>query len=87
MDMTHILLLSLLALFLAVALLRIFCTPLKLAVRLLGNTALGFLALWFANLAAPATGLVLGLNLWNALTVAVLGLPGLILLLLVQWVL
>ena len=87
MDMTHIILLSLLSLFLAVALLRIFRTPLKLAVRLLGNTALGFLALWFANLAAPVTGLALGLNLWNALTIAVLGLPGLILLLLVQWVL
>ena len=87
MDITLIILLSLLSLFLAVALLRIFRTPLKLAVRLLGNTALGFLALWFANLAAPVTGLALGLNLWNALTIAVLGLPGLILLLLVQWVL
>ena len=87
MDLSQTLLLALLALFLAVALLRIFRTPLKLAVRLLGNTALGFLALWCANLAAPVTGLALGLNLWNALTVAVLGVPGLILLLLIRWVL
>ncbi len=87
MDLTRLILPVLLALFLGVALLRIFRTPLKLAVKLLGNTALGFLALWCANLAAPVTGLALGLNLWNALTIAVLGLPGLILLLLVQWVL
>ena len=87
MELTRLILPVLLALFLGVALLRIFRTPLKLAVKLLSNTALGFLALWFANLTAPMTGLALGLNLWNALTIAVLGLPGLILLLLVQWVL
>ena len=87
MDLTRLILPALLALFLGVALLRIFRTPLKLAVKLLSNTALGFLALWCANLTAPMTGLALGLNLWNALTIAVLGLPGLILLLLVQWVL
>ena len=33
------------------------------------------------------TGLTLGLNLWNALVVGILGVPGLVLLLLVQWVL
>ena len=87
MDLSRSILLALLALFLSVALLRIFRTPLKLAVRLLGNTALGFIALWAANLAAPVTGLTLGLNLWNALIIAVLGIPGLILLLLAQWVL
>lgn len=87
MGLSRSILLALLALFLCVALLRIFRTPLKLAVRLLGNTALGFIALWAANLAAPVTGLTLGLNLWNALIIAVLGIPGLILLLLTQWVL
>ena len=87
MDITASLLPALALLFLLTALIRIFRTPLKLAVRLLGNTALGFLALWAANLATPLTGLALGFNLWNAVTVAVLGLPGFILLLLIQWVL
>ena len=87
MGLSRSILLALLALFLSVALLRIFRTPLKLAVRLLGNTTLGFIALWATNLAAPVTGLALGLNLWNALIIAVLGIPGLILLLLAQWVL
>ena len=37
--------------------------------------------------AVSRTGIALGLNLWNALVIGVLGLPGFVLLLLVQWVL
>lgn len=86
MDMTRVILSALPILFVAVALVRLFRTPLKLAVRLLGNTALGFAALWGVNLAAPAAALP-GFNLWNALVIAVLGVPGFILLLLLQWIL
>ena len=64
-----------------------FRTPLRLALKLLMNTALGFLALWAVNATAAVTGVALGLNLLNALTVGVLGLPGFVLLLLAQWVL
>ena len=39
------------------------------------------------NATAAVTGVALGLNLLNALTVGVLGLPGFVLLLLAQWVL
>ena len=59
----------------------------QLALRLAGNTALGFGAVWALNLTTAYTGLSLGLNLFNALTVAILGLPGFCLLLLVKWVL
>ena len=59
----------------------------ELALRLAGNTALGFGAVWALNLTTAYTGLSLGLNLFNALTVAILGLPGFCLLLLVKWVL
>ena len=38
------------------------------------------------NAAAPLTGISLGLNLFNALVVGILGVPGLGLLLLVQWI-
>ena len=44
-------------------------------------------ALWLLNATAAVTGLSLGLNLFNALTIGVLGVPGLGLLLLVKWVL
>ena len=62
-------------------------SPFRLALKLLLNTLLGFLALGAVRLTAGLTGIALGLNLWNALVIAVLGLPGFVLLLLVQWVL
>ena len=78
---------ALLAGFFLIALLRVFQAPLKVAVKLLANTLLGFLALWAVNLTSGITGLTLGLNLWNALVIGILGLPGFGLLLLVHWVL
>ena len=87
MSLVESLALGLVLLFLAVAIIRLFKTPLKLALRTVGNTALGFGALWAINLTTAYTGLSLGLNLFNALTIALLGVPGLGLLLLVKWVL
>ena len=78
---------SLVGLFLLVAVVRLFRKPLKLALRVVLNSALGLGVLWLLNSTAPVTGLTLGVNWFNALTVGVLGLPGLGLLLLVKWVL
>lgn len=87
MDLSQKILVGMLGLFLLVALLRVFRTPLKLALKLLLNTLLGFLALWLVNLTSSFTGITLGINIWNSLLIGVLGLPGFILLLLAQWVL
>lgn len=87
MDLNQKVIAALLALFFLIALIRIFNTPLRIALKLLGNTLLGFLALWAANLTAGLTGITLGFNLLNALVIGVLGLPGFVLLLLTQWVL
>ena len=87
MDLNQKIIAALLAGFFAIALLRVFSAPLKLALKLLANTLLGFLALWAVGMTAGVTGITLGLNLWNALVVGILGLPGFVLLLLVQWVL
>ncbi len=73
--------------FLAMAALRLLSGPLKTTLRVVGNTVLGFCALWLLNLTTGFTGLHLGLNLFNALTVGILGLPGFGLLVLLQWVL
>ena len=75
--------LGLVLLFLLVAIWRLFKTPLKLALRLAVNTALGFGAVWVLNLTTAYTGL----SLVNALVIAILGVPGFCLLLLVKWVL
>ena len=55
--------------------------------RVLVNSALGFGAVWLLNLTAALTGIRLGLNVFNALFIGVLGVPGFGLLLLLQWVL
>ena len=87
MDVSQTVLAVFLGLFLFIALVRIFSAPLRLALRLALHTLLGFLALWLVRVTADMTGLSLGFNLWNALVIGCLGVPGLGLLLLVQWVL
>ncbi len=84
MGLTETIGLALLALFVAVSVLRLFAAPLRLAVKVLVNTALGFLALFLLGLSESVTGFSLGLNFFNALTVGILGLPGLVLLVLLQ---
>ncbi len=87
MDLNQKIIAAILAGFFLIALIRVFSSPFRLALKLLLNTLLGFLALGAVRLTAGLTGIALGLNLWNALVIAVLGLPGFVLLLLVQWVL
>lgn len=79
--------LGLVLLFLVVACVRLFSAPLKVALRVLINSVLGFGALCLLNLTGGVTGIALGLNIFNSLTVGILGVPGLFLLLLLQWVL
>ena len=86
-DLSQKVIAAILAGFFLIALIRVFSAPLRLALKLLVNTLLGFLALWAVGLTSGLTGITLGLNLWNALVIGVLGLPGFVLLLLVQWVL
>ena len=87
MDLIQTLIAVFLGGFFLIALLRLFRTPLRFAARLLANTALGFAALGIVRATAPLTGIALGLNLWNAVLIGILGVPGFILLLLCQWVL
>ena len=87
MDLTRLLPLALgiLAVLAVAAGLR--SAPLRQVTHVAANTLLGLGALLLVNLTAPFTGVSLGFNLFNALVVGVLGVPGLGLLLLVQWVL
>lgn len=87
MSLVEKLALGLVIVFLVVAALRLFSAPLKIALRLGINALLGFCALWLLNVTASVSGISLGLNLFNAILIGILGLPGLGLLLLLQWVL
>lgn len=60
--------------------------PLGLLLRLLARSALGLGAIWLFNLAGGLIGVQVGMNLFTALAVGLLGLPGLGLLLLLQCV-
>ena len=66
--------------------LKLFASPLKLAGRLLVNTLLGFALLGLLNVLGILAKLSLGLNLFNALIIAVLGVPGLALLILLRMI-
>ncbi|MDR3207392.1 MAG: pro-sigmaK processing inhibitor BofA family protein [Oscillospiraceae bacterium] len=86
MTLTQQLLIGGCGLALLLAALRLFTAPVRRVFKVLLNTALGFAGLLVFNLAAPALGLhvELGLNLLNAAVVALLGLPGFALLLLLR---
>lgn len=60
--------------------------PLRALARAALNTALGLAALALLHATSALTGFSLGLNLFNALVVGVLGIPGIGLLLLLQWI-
>lgn len=78
--------LAIFGVFLILSLLRLFAAPIKLTLKAAVNALVGFAALFALNLFAPLTGLTLGLNAMNALTVGILGAPGLILLVLLKTV-
>ena len=77
--------LAIFGVFILGAVIRLFKTPLKLAMQVLLNTLLGFGTLFLLHLTEAVTGITLGVNLLNALVIGILGVPGLGLLLLVQW--
>ena len=61
--------------------------PFKIILRLLANGILGGLALVLINLVGGIFGITIAINPWTALTVGLLGLPGLVLLFIVKLIL
>ena len=86
MGLSEKIALGMLCAFVALGVIQLFAAPLRLALRVLFNTLLGFAALFLVNLTGSLTGFTLGLNLFNALTIGVLGIPGLVLLALLRLV-
>ena len=66
---------------------KILLTPMKLIIKLLLNTGCGFICLFLLNLLSGITGIVFELNFITAAIVGFLGLPGIVLLLVVQYLL
>lgn len=87
MDVTLILLIALSGTALLLLNAKALSMPLRLTIRVALNTLLGLGALLLVNATSALTGLSLGVNLFNAAVVGILGVPGLGLLFLAQWVL
>ena len=68
-------------------LLRLLALPIHWFWKLFVNSVCGFLCLWLLNAISGFTGMVFPINPVTAVTVGFLGLPGIILLTVLQWVL
>jgi inhibitor of the pro-sigma K processing machinery len=70
---------------LVVLMFKVFASPMKLLLKLGFNTLLGFAALYLFDLFGDFTGFTLGVNWLNAVVIAILGVPGFALLLILRW--
>lgn len=66
-------------------LIKALAVPLKYLGMLIVNVILGGLGLWLVNVFGGAIGIQLGINLVTAAVVGVLGVPGVLLLVTLQW--
>ena len=84
MDLSVIVIIA--AIVLAVILvLRLLAKPIKFVFKMLINTVLGFILLWLINFFGGGIGIWLDMSLLNALIVGVLGIPGVLLLLAIRY--
>ena len=60
---------------------KLFLWPIKVVVRLMLNSIIGFLFLLLINVIGGSFGVIIPLNVLNACIVGILGLPGVIMLL------
>ena len=65
---------------------KIFLFPLKLLLKLVFNTIIGGAIIYIINLIGANFGFHIGLNLITSLVVGILGIPGAILLIILQFI-
>ena len=63
---------------------KVFLKPVKFILKLVANSVLGVLFIWLINLLGKGMGICIGLNPVTAIVVGALGMPGVILILLLQ---
>ena len=71
----------------AILFFTLFRRPIRFILKVLFNILLGFVALILINMFGAFIGITIGVNWINAVVVALLGLPGVILLIVLQWIL
>jgi len=63
---------------------KVFILPIKWIARLIGNSLLGLILLWIVNLIGTNFNFSIGINIFTILLSGILGIPGVILLIIVQ---
>lgn len=71
----------------ACLLMVVFARPIRAMVKLLVNSAIGGLAIIIFNFVSQLFGFFIGVNALTALTVGILGIPGFVMLLMLQVIL
>ena len=69
----------------AIFVIKLLLSQVKLVWKLAVNSISGFICLWLLNLASGLTGIVFEINFITTLVVGFLGIPGILLLLLFQF--
>ena len=69
----------------AIFVIKLLLSQVKLIWKLAVNSISGFICLWLLNLASGLTGIVFEINFITALVVGFLGIPGILLLLVFQF--
>ena len=87
MDKLSVIFLVVVGVLLLVLLGKLFKTSIKWALKLLFNALIGFVALFLLNYVGAPLGISLNLNWFNAVVTGILGVPGVILLLLIKYLL
>ena len=67
-------------------LVKVLFVPLKYMGKLIVNAVLGGTALWVLNVFGGVLGIQIGINIVTALAVGLLGIPGVLLLLVLQYI-
>lgn len=65
---------------------KVLFVPIKFLLRLVLNAIVGGAALWVLNIFGGAIGIHIGVNIVTAIVVGLLGIPGVILLIILQYV-
>ena len=71
----------------ALLVIKLLTAPIRFAFKLLLNALSGFVVLFLVNFLDSFVGISLGINWFNALVVGFLGVPGVVLLLLIKYLL
>lgn len=87
METLNSILLIALAVFVVIVLVRLITAPLKLIFKLVINTAIGFGVLFLVNLIGQNFGFTLEVDALRALIVGIFGIPGVAVLILLQYLL